>query len=152
MKIFIIVGMPAAGKSVAQEYALSEGYPYFSTGDIVRAEVKARGLVPGPDTMAAVSDELRGDDGMGVTRVALKTALAQDSEFVFLEGMRSWQEIALIREQAEAVVVAFLAPRPVRRQRTSPAAGPTIPRSLDERKAEINYGGAPPSAWLTPTY
>lgn len=104
MKIFIIVGMPASGKSIAGEYALTEGYPIFSTGDIVRAELKIRGLEPGPETMASVSTELRGEDGMGVTRRALARALEQDSPVVFLEGMRSWPEIELVREQADAVV------------------------------------------------
>jgi dephospho-CoA kinase len=37
MVIIIIAGMPAVGKNIACEYAKSNGYPYFSTGDIVRA-------------------------------------------------------------------------------------------------------------------
>lgn len=148
MKIFIVVGMPASGKSIAKEYALTEGYPYYSTGDIVRAEVKSRGLTPGPETMAAVSDELRGSDGMGVTRVALKTALAENSTVVFLEGMRSWPEVELIREQAEAVVVAFLAPRPTRRQRIISRGRPDdSPEGFEERDwREIYYGAAIPIA------
>jgi dephospho-CoA kinase len=148
MKIFIIVGMPASGKGIASDYARGEGYPYFSTGDIVRAEVKARGLVPGPDTMASVSTELRGEDGMGVTRKALATALEQQSEVVFLEGMRSWPEIELIRKQAEAVVVAFLAPRPLRKQRiVSRGRADDSPEAFDARDfREIEYGTAIPIA------
>jgi dephospho-CoA kinase len=148
MKIFIIVGMPASGKGIADEYARTEGYPCFSTGDIVRDEVKARGLTPGPDTMAAVSTELRGKDGMGVTRRALTTALEQDSKVVFLEGMRSWPEIGLIRKQAEAVVVAFLAPRPLRKQRIiSRGRSDDSPEAFEERdRREIDYGAATPIA------
>ena len=39
MQIIIIVGMPAAGKNIARDYAAAKGYRYFATGDIVRAEV-----------------------------------------------------------------------------------------------------------------
>ncbi len=148
MKIFIVVGMPASGKSVAQEYARTEGHPYFSTGDIVRAEVKSRGLAPGPDEMAKVSDELRGTDGMGVTRLALAKALEQKAPIVFLEGMRSWPEIELIRKQTEAVVVAFVAPRPLRRQRiVSRGRSDDSPEAFDERDMrEIAYGTSVPIA------
>ena len=148
MKIFIIVGMPASGKGIAGEYALTEGYPCFSTGDIVRAEVKARGLTPGPDTMAAVSTELRGKDGMGVTRRALAHALEQGSPVVFLEGMRSWPEIELVREKADAVVVAFLTPRPLRRERMVSRSRPDdSPDAFEERdRREIDYGAAVPIA------
>jgi dephospho-CoA kinase len=148
VKIFIVVGMPASGKSIAQEYALTEGYPYFSTGDIVRSEVKSRGLTPGPEVTAKVSDELRGTDGMGVTRIVLMKALEQKAGIVFLEGMRSWSEIELIRKQAEAVVVAFVAPRPLRRQRIISRGRPDdSPAAFDERDMrEIAYGASVPIA------
>lgn len=148
MKIFIVVGMPASGKSIAQEYAMTEGHPYFSTGDIVRSEVKSRGLAPGPEVTAKVSDELRGSDGMGVTKIALMKALEQEAEIVFLEGMRSWSEIELIRKQAEAVVVAFVAPRSLRKQRIISRGRPDdSPAAFDERDMrEISYGTSVPIA------
>jgi len=144
MKIFIIVGMPASGKGIAQEYARTEGYPYYSTGDIVRSEVKSRGLTPGPEVTAKVSDELRGPDGMGVTRLALAKALEQKAPVVFLEGMRSWPEIELIRKQVEAIVVAFVAPRGLRRQRIISRGRPDdSPAAFDERDMrEIAYGAS----------
>jgi len=111
MKIFIIVGMPAAGKNIARIYAGSRDMVYYSTGDIVRAEVKMRGLEVDPVTTSEVSDDLRGEDGLGVTRLALDEILKSGAETGFLEGMRSWQEIELIREKAEGVVVAVMTPK-----------------------------------------
>jgi dephospho-CoA kinase len=148
MKIFIIVGMPASGKGIADEYALKEGYPCFSTGDIVREELKKRGLAPGPDTMAALSSELRGEDGMGVTRLALAKALGHEDPVVFLEGMRSWPEVELIRKKAAAVVVAFLAPRPLRKGRiVARGRADDSPEAFDARdRREIDYGAAIPIA------
>jgi dephospho-CoA kinase len=148
MIVFIIVGMPAAGKNIAREYAEKYNIPYFATGDIVRKEVKEQGLDANADNTAIVSTKLRGNDGMGVTRIALTTALASPGDIVFLEGMRSWPEVELIREQTACCVIAFLAPRELRRQRVAsrrrPDASPTAFEERDTR--EIAYGTAIPIA------
>lgn len=148
MKVFVIVGMPASGKNIARDYARAKGYPYHATGDIVRAEVRKRGLPADPQSTALISDELRGVDGMGVTRLALKAALAEPSPIVFLEGMRSWQEIGLVAEHVECRVVAFLAPRSVRRERIlSRKRADDAPDAFDARdRREITYGTAVPIA------
>lgn len=146
MKIFIIVGMPAAGKNIARLYAGSRDMVYYSTGDIVRGEVKMRGLEVDAETTSEVSDELRGEDGMGVTRLALEEILKTGAEAGFLEGMRSWQEIELIREKAEGVVIAVLAPRGLRLERVcSRGRDDDSPMNFDERdQREIAYGTAIP--------
>ena len=148
MKIFIIVGMPASGKNLALHYAESKRFPYFATGDLVRQEVSRMGLEPSAENMARVSTELRGKDGLGVTRLALSAALGSRRPVVFLEGMRSWPEIELIREDAEAVVVAFLAPREVRLRRIlSRGRSDDSPDHFQERDLrEIQYGTAVPIA------
>jgi len=148
MTIFIIVGMPASGKNCARDYADSKGYPYFATGDIVRMEVKKRQLDANAENMGKVSTQMRGADGLGVTRQALKTVLELNSEYAFLEGMRSWQEIMLIREKADAHVIAFLAPRKLRLSRiTSRGRADDSVDVFDARDMrEIEYGTAIPIA------
>jgi len=148
MKIFVIVGMPASGKNIARQYAESKGLPYFGTGDLVRQEVSRRGLEPTAENTARISTELRGKDGQGVTRLALSAALESGSPVGFLEGMRSWPEIELIRRQADAFVVAFLAPRETRLGRIlSRGRADDIPEHFQERDfREIEYGAAVPVA------
>jgi dephospho-CoA kinase len=148
MKIFIIVGMPASGKNLARQHAESNGFPYFATGDLVRREVSRRGLKPDAENMARISTELRGKDGQGVTRLALSAALEAQRPVAFLEGMRSWPEVELIRRQAEAVVVAFLAPREMRLRRIlSRGRADDLPEHFQERDLrEIEYGAAVPLA------
>jgi len=148
MKILIVVGMPASGKNIARSYAESKGLPYFATGDVIRAEVRRRSLEPSPENTAAVSTEMRGRDGMGVTRKVLQTAMETGKEVVFLEGMRSWPEIELIRQEGECTVIAFLAPRQTRRQRvTLRGRSDDVPDAFEERDArEIAYGTATPIA------
>jgi dephospho-CoA kinase len=148
MIVFIIVGMPASGKNIAREYAEKQGIPYFSTGDIVREEVKKLGLEANAVNTAAVSTKLRGKDGMGVTRIALAIALESPGNIIFLEGMRSWPEVELIREQTTCNVIAFLAPRELRRQRIiSRGRSDDSPSAFEERDIrEIAYGAAIPIA------
>jgi dephospho-CoA kinase len=148
MKIFIIVGMPASGKNLARVYAESKHIPHFATGDLVRAEVKKRGLDPTPENTGRVSTELRGKDGLGVTRLVLVSALQSGHPAVFMEGMRSWPEIELIRQKAEGILVAFIAPKGVRSKRVA-ARGRSddSPAQFDERDSrEIQYGAAVPIA------
>ncbi len=148
MIIFIIVGMPAAGKNIARIYADSKGIPYFASGDIVRQEVKKRGLEPDATNMGTVSTELRGSDGLGVTRHVLAAALESGRNIVFMEGMRSWPEIELIRKETGCVVIAFLAPRGLRLERiVSRGRSDDSPDAFEERDMrEIAYGAAIPVA------
>ena len=148
MKCFIIIGMPAAGKDIARQVARAKGYPYFATGDIVRAEAARREVSPDADSMARLSTELRGSDGLGVTRLALSAAVASGSAVVFMEGIRSRQEIDLIGVQAEPVVVAFLAPRSIRKARVLSRGRPDdSAAAFDGRdRREIDYGLATPIA------
>jgi dephospho-CoA kinase len=148
MKVIIIVGMPASGKNVARLYAEERGIPYFATGDLVRREVTRRALEEDAETIARISTELRGRDGMGVTRLALAAALETSRPIVFMEGMRSWPEIELIRQEAEARVVAFLAPRKIRLQRIlSRGRSDDSPSHFQDRDLrEISYGAAVPIA------
>jgi dephospho-CoA kinase len=146
--IFIIVGMPASGKNIARAYAGHSNIPYFATGDIVREEVKRQGLEPNAENTAAVSTKLRGNDGMGVTRISFATALASPSDIVFLEGIRSWPEVELIRKQTDCRIIAFIAPRELRRERiASRGRADDSPQAFEERDTrEISYGAAIPIA------
>ncbi len=146
MRYFVIVGMPASGKNIARTYAQQQGIPYFATGDIVRSEREKRNIEATPEGMAALSTLLRGDDGLGVTRLALNAARESGRESVFLEGMRSWPEIELIRAQVEACVIAFVTPRNMRLSRMiTRGRRDDSPEGFDARDLrEIEYGTAVP--------
>ena len=150
MKILVVVGMPASGKNTARIYAEARGIPYFATGDLVRNEIRKRSLEHDAVAAAAVSTELRGADGLGVTRLAMAMAMAMESpaDILFMEGMRSQPEIELIRANAECAVIAFLAPRQLRLQRIISRQRPDdSPQLFEERDLrEIEYGAAVPIA------
>ena len=107
-----------------------------------------RGLEVDAVTTSEVSDDLRGVDGMGVTRLALEEILKTGAEVGFLEGMRSWPEIELIREKADGLVVAVLTPRSLRLERICDRGrADDCPQNFNERdQREIAYGTAIPIA------
>jgi dephospho-CoA kinase len=146
-RIFVVVGMPGSGKNIARMFAEAKSIPYLATGDFVREEVRRRGLNSTAENTARVSTELRGADGLGVTRLALE-AIKKGRGITFLEGMRSWPEIELIRREAEAIVVAFLAPREVRLQRilSRGRADDSPPHFAERDQREIQYGTSLPIA------
>ena len=148
MMIFIVVGMPASGKNIARIYAEDRGIPYFATGDIVRETVAKRGLEANADNTAIVSAELRGADGMGVTRIALASVLSSSGDIAFMEGMRSWPEVELICGHTSCKIIAFVAPWELRLQRIiSRGRSDDFPQAFEERDSrEISYGAAIPIA------
>ncbi|OPY73196.1 MAG: hypothetical protein A4E64_02640 [Syntrophorhabdus sp. PtaU1.Bin058] len=148
MILFVIVGMPASGKNIARSYAESRQIPYFATGDAVREEVKRQGLEPNAENTAMVSTQLRGTDGMGVTRLVLSRVMESKNNIVFMEGIRSLQEVTLIRESVECVVVAFLAPRKLRLERimSRGRSDDSADAFNDRDMREIAYGAAVPVA------
>jgi len=144
MKLIVVTGMPAAGKNVAAQYAAAHQYPHFSTGDFVRAEIHKRGYVGDAETAAKISTEMRGSDGLGVTRLAIDEAMRQKADLVFLEGVRSWQEIELIREKTSCLLVAVVAPRNMRLNRVKQRGreDDSADHFDDRDRREIEYGVA----------
>lgn len=144
MKLIVVAGMPAAGKNIAAQYAMAHLYPHFSTGDFVRAEIRKRGCLSDPETSAKISTEMRGADGLGVTRLAIEEALRQKTDFVFLEGIRSWPEIELIRSKTPCALVAVVAPRNLRLNRVKQRGREDDSADYfdDRDQREIKYGVA----------
>ncbi|MCU0532082.1 MAG: hypothetical protein MUE76_08375, partial [Syntrophales bacterium] len=107
-----------------------------------------RGVSPDAESMARLSTELSGTDGMGLTRLAMKAALDSVAAVAFMEGIRSRQEVDLIGAQAETAVIAFLAPKPLRRARVlARGRSDDSAAAFDGRdRREIDYGVAVPIA------
>jgi len=144
MKLVVVTGMPAAGKNIVAQYARMRQYPHFSTGDFVRAEIHRRGCMADPETSAKISTELRGVDGLGVTRMAVEEAVRQKADVVFLEGIRSWPEIELIRNKVPCTLVAVVAPRNLRLDRVKQRGreDDSVDHFEKRDQREIEYGVA----------
>ncbi|MCK4717080.1 MAG: AAA family ATPase [Thermoplasmata archaeon] len=148
--IVIVVGMPAAGKDFARFYAEESKIPRLTTGDIVRVECAGRGLDLNAKNLAKVSDELREKDPAELTRWLVDRVEKEMTyePIVILEGMRSWEEIEIVRAKFPATIVAFVVGRELRRGRFGARGREDDDISyFDKRdRREIDYGTAVPIA------
>ena len=60
-----LTGRNAAGKGMAAEYLKSKGFGFHSLSDVIREEVRRRGLELTRDALIATGRELRARHGTG---------------------------------------------------------------------------------------
>lgn len=99
MKIIAFVGMPAAGKSVASDVVKEENIDVVNMGDVIRDEVKARGLDPTDTNTGGVANDLRDKEGMdAVAKRCVPKIEALGKELVVVDGVRGIAEVIFFKE------------------------------------------------------
>ena len=118
MRVVVFTGMPGSGKSEAVAVARGMGLPVVRMGDMVLAEVGARGLAPDPKNMGFIASELRRTDGPEVW--AKRTIVRIDEmgirDIVIIDGLRSLAELGTFKKRygTELIVISIEAPKDVR--------------------------------------
>jgi dephospho-CoA kinase len=106
MKLVILTGMPGAGKSEVAEAFHAAGLPVIVMGDVIRKEVKRRGMDVNPKNNKLVMLELRKRDGPGaVAKHCMESLKNSDSEVVVIEGCRSLAEVDVFDDYADEVCI-----------------------------------------------
>lgn len=143
-----VVGMPGAGKSLAID-GLREGCAASTVnmGDMVRAQVRARGLPLVPEElgkMAALLREERGPDAVALLTIEQVDALLPDHDLVIIDGIRSLHEVDTFRARWPMPVVAVHAPPTTRHarlmQRGREDDRPTIAHCMERDARELGFG------------
>jgi dephospho-CoA kinase len=99
MKVIAFVGMPGAGKSVASDVARAMGIPVVIMGDVLREEVKSRGLTPTDENTGAVAGQLRKDEGMdAIAKRCIPRIEALGSRVVVVDGIRGIAEVETFKQ------------------------------------------------------
>lgn len=89
-----ITGMPGAGKAVVKEIVQEMGYPLVVMGDVVRDEVKRRGLESTPENLGLVMLKLREEEGPAiVARRCIPQIKDAKESVVIIDGIRSPHEV-----------------------------------------------------------
>ena len=120
--VFAVSGLPAAGKGEFAAILASKGIPVRSMGDMVRAEVKARGIPEAPRVFGEVASEMRakhGDDVLAHRLVAAVDNLLLEHNIVLIEGLRGTAEREVFSTHWGELfkVVAITAPKELRFKR-----------------------------------
>ena len=99
MKIIFIVGMPGSGKSVFTDIAKEMNIPVFSSGDIIREEIKRRDITYNEknDLEVARWFNEEGREELIGERFFDKIQKIND-DFVILEGVRSIRSVNRLKQ------------------------------------------------------
>jgi dephospho-CoA kinase len=100
MKIIAFVGMPASGKSEASKVVHDIGIDVISMGDVIREEIKRRGLEPTDANTGAVANDLRDKEGMNaVAKRCIPKIRQSGGNVVVVDGIRGIAEVKLFNEE-----------------------------------------------------
>lgn len=149
MKLIIMTGMPGAGKSEVADAFRREGVPVIVMGDVIRNEVKKRGLEETPENNKMVMLELREKEGAGaVAKYCIDDLRDIDSSLVVIEGCRSLAEINVFEKCADNVLIVCVHSSPkTRYQRLCKRSRDDDPkdwdtfRERDIREISVGLGG-----------
>lgn len=147
MRVIATVGMPGSGKSEAAEVAEEMGIPVVSMGDVIREEVKRRGLEPTDKNMGKVAVELREKEGMDAVAARCADVIRSvNSDTVFVDGLRGWKEAERFMDEfgEDFYLIAIEVPFETRLERISDRGRSddfTSEEELRERdQRELGYG------------
>ncbi len=121
-QVVAVCGMPGSGKGEFASVLAQAGVPIVSMGDMIRAEVRERGLVEAPNVFGEVAAALRAQYGEDVLAVRLcdkVDELLQTHSLVLIEGLRGTAEdrVFLARWNERYQTVAVVADAELRYQR-----------------------------------
>lgn len=94
-QVYAVCGMPGSGKGEFASVLSDDGIPVVSMGDMVRAEVRSRGLMENPSIFGEIAADLRAEFGEDVLAVRLGDKvdeLLQSHTVVLIEGLRGTAE------------------------------------------------------------
>ena len=142
--LIAIVGLPASGKSTAIE-SVTEFGPIVIMGDVVRDETEARTMAPTPKNIGRVAQSLRKEFGLGIiAQRCVEKINSINGSVIFIDGIRSEEEVILFRKNNSLYVIAITCPNPVRfnriksRGRSDDTIDMDLIRQRDQR--ELQWG------------
>jgi len=160
MKIIAFVGLPLSGKTTASRIAEEMGIPVIVMGDVVREEVKRRGLDPTDENTGKVASELREMEGMDAVAKRCIPRIREKLKkrgIVVIDGIRGIAEVERFKSEfgEDFVLINIEAPielrfeRALRRRRDDDVKSLEDLRKRDERELSWSMKEAMKRADLT---
>ncbi len=123
--VFAFVGPPAAGKTEAASVAKELGIPVITMGEVIRAELRKRGLPLNDKNAGRIANELRAREGMDaiakrcIPRIKARKKSAGKGIVVVVDGVRGIAEVEAFKKEFgnEFVLVRVDAPLSLRYER-----------------------------------
>jgi len=137
-----LTGTNGAGKSEAAAFFKTRGYAYASLSDILREELRGRGLEATRDNLIRTGNELRA--ALGPDILARRTMDRVTGPTV-IDSIRNTREVAYFRSRKGFVLLAFDAPVELRFGRVAARGRDESAATLEEfrkKEDEERAGGA----------
>ena len=125
-----LTGRNAAGKGEAAEFLKRKGFGFHSLSDVIREEVRRRGLAVTRDTLIATGRELRARHGTGHLAEKVLERLEPGQNFV-VDSFRHEDEVAVFRKASDFHLLAVRAEPEIRFDRIRARGREGDPTSFD---------------------
>lgn len=102
IQVLAFVGAPAAGKTEAASVAKTLGIPIITMGDVVRAELRRRGLPLSDENAGRIASELRAQEGMDAIAkrcIPQVRAIAGEKAVIVIDGIRGISEVETFKKE-----------------------------------------------------
>ncbi len=113
--ILAFVGMPGAGKSEAASYLEKKGVLFVRFGKFTDEEISKQGLPLISENERIVREKFREDLGMAAYAImALPKIreLLKESDVIALDGLYSWEEYILLKEEFPYLILVHIYAEP----------------------------------------
>ncbi len=122
IQVLAFVGAPAAGKTEAASVAKTLGIPIITMGDVVRAELRKRGLPLSDENAGKIASELRAQEGMDAIAkrcIPHIRAIAGKKAVIVIDGIRGISEVETFKKEfgTDFTLVSVDAPLNLRYER-----------------------------------
>ncbi len=140
IQVLAFVGAPAAGKTEAASVAKTLGIPIITMGDVVRAELRRRGLPLSYENAGRIASELRAREGMDAIAkrcIPHISAIAGKKAVIVIDGIRGISEVETFKNEfgTDFTLVGVDAPLNLRYERIKTRGRGDDALSIDEFKA-----------------
>lgn len=126
-----LTGRNAAGKGTAADFLKTKGFAYHSLSDVIREEVRKRGLEPTRDNLIATGRELRARHGTGYLAEKIMERLEPGQNYV-VDSFRHEDEVAVFRKATEFYLFAVQADPKIRFERIRSRKREKDPQTLEQ--------------------
>ncbi len=126
-----LIGKNGAGKGEVAKLLQQIGYYYYSLSDLVREEVRARGLEVTRDNLIPAGNELRQQYGPGVLAERTLERLEPDKNYV-IDSIRNPFEVKALKKRPNFRLLKVTADEATRFQRVKERGRESDPQTLDE--------------------
>jgi dephospho-CoA kinase len=133
--IYGVTGFFCSGKDTMAEVLESKGFAHISLSDMIREELRERGMEIAIPNLTEVGNELRREHGPGVLGERALARIDASRDWV-ITSIRHPAEVEALRKDSDFVMVFVDAPRRLRFERSLGRAREGDPDTLEEFAAQ----------------